>query len=83
MDKRELARLLGVSGATVDRLVRANRIPFVPVGDVKRFDIAAVRAALETRDAEPSSDRPALPTSTADVGGVRRLSRPRAGRAGR
>jgi excisionase family DNA binding protein len=54
LDKRALAHALGVSTATVDRLCRANRIPFVRVGDVRRFDLAAVREALATPPAQPS-----------------------------
>lgn len=79
VDKRELARALAVSVATVDRLCRADSdapIPFVIVGDSRRFDLAAVRAALESRPAE----RPKAQAPLAEVphGGVTRRSRPRA-----
>ena len=48
--KQALAAQLGISVAGVDRLVRDGRIPFVRVGDVRRFDPVAVRAALEQRE---------------------------------
>ena len=41
LDKRELARALSVSPATVDRLDAAGQ-PFIRVGDAKRYDLAAV-----------------------------------------
>jgi hypothetical protein len=47
LDKR--AHALGVSTATDARLCRQRRIPFVPVGEVRRFDLDAVRAALVAR----------------------------------
>jgi excisionase family DNA binding protein len=68
VDKRECARALGVSTATVDRLCATQRIPFVVVGDVRRFDLEAVRAALESVPAE-------APKPTVKLGGVRLLSR--------
>ncbi len=43
LDKRALAHALGVSTASVDRLCRQGRIPFVLVGEVRRFDLEAVR----------------------------------------
>ncbi len=61
VDKRELALSLGVSAATIDRLCRQGRIPFILVGEVRRFDFDAVRAALETKP-EPA-DAPANPAS--------------------
>ena len=55
VDKRTLAHALGVSTASVDRLCREGRIPFVLVGEVRRFDLDAVRAALEARAPQGSS----------------------------
>ena len=75
VDKRELARLLGVSPATINRLCRDDRIPFIRVGDARRFDPAAVRAALE-ESAGVAATAPAAPSSRqVRVAGVRLLSR--------
>jgi predicted DNA-binding transcriptional regulator AlpA len=78
IDKRELARLLSVSRATIDRLVR-DGLPYLPVGDVKRFDVAECRAWLVNRD-KPLPPDPAVPPPASgprgvDQGGVRLLSR--------
>ncbi|MFT3769645.1 MAG: tyrosine-type recombinase/integrase [Minicystis sp.] len=55
VDKREVARTLGVSVATVDRLDREGQ-PFIRVGDVKRYDLAAVLAWHRDRlDREPDN----------------------------
>jgi hypothetical protein len=74
LDKRALAHALGVSTATVDRLCRQQRVPFVLVGEVRRFDLAAVRAALAEQ--RPSSEpRKAAAERQAPPGGIRLLSR--------
>jgi len=44
---REIASHLGVSRATIRRLVTAGGIPFFRVGSQLRFDPVAVRARLE------------------------------------
>lgn len=72
-DKRSCAHALGVSTATVDRLSRSGRIPFVIVGDVRRYDLAAVRAALDAHDAKPAP-RPAT-SDPIPLRGVRLLGR--------
>jgi hypothetical protein len=53
LDKRALAHALGVSTATVDRLCRHGRVPYVHVGDVRRFDLDAVRSALRVHGPGP------------------------------
>jgi excisionase family DNA binding protein len=68
--KSEVASALHVSPATIDRLVRAGRIPFVRVGDVRRFDLECVRAAL----VEQRSAAPAKPPVQGPMSGVRLLS---------
>ena len=73
LSKGEVASALRVSGATIDWLVRAGRIPFVRVGDVKRFDLEVVRSALGERLAR-AADRPAAEVQ-GPLFGVRRLSR--------
>ncbi len=74
VDKRELARALGISPAGVDRLVRAGKIPHLVVGEVRRFDLGEVRKAL----AANMAPIPPAVTKTAPrevVPGVRLLSR--------
>ncbi len=81
VNKDEMARELSVSRGQVDRLVRAGKIPCVIVGDVRRFDVAAVRAALEVHVPVPEAAPLALlaPADPAPApSGVRLLSRPRA-----
>lgn len=73
--KQELARVLSVSTPTVDRLTRDGVIPFVRVGDSRRYDVAAVRAALEARTAAEPKALPASSTPPTLTGGVRRVSR--------
>jgi hypothetical protein len=71
VDKRRLADALGVSVATIDRQSAKGRIPFLLVGEHRRYDIVAVRAALEAVPAVA----PAAKASRELVSGVRRLSR--------
>jgi hypothetical protein len=77
VDKRELARQLAVSPATIDRLVRSG-MPYQPVGDVRRFDIAECKAWLTDRN-KASRPEPATPPASGprapDQRGVRLLSR--------
>jgi excisionase family DNA binding protein len=75
--KSEVASALRVSPASIDRLVRAGRIPFVRVGDVRRFDLESVRAAL----AEQRSAAAAKPQPQGPLSGVRLLSGARGKRA--
>ena len=82
LDKRALAHALGVSTATVDRLCRLQRIPVVPVGEVRRFDLEAVRAALTARREEAAAvarNSPDLARGSPLLGGVRLLSRGKRG----
>ncbi len=74
LDKRALAHALGVSTATVDRLCRARRIPFVIVGDVRRFDLASVRAALIAASANAEPKAAAAP-ELAGLRGIKLLTR--------
>jgi hypothetical protein len=60
--KQGLAAALGISPTQVDRLVRDGRIPFFNIGATKRFDVVAVREALQAkpkpgvRKAEPEAE---------------------------
>jgi excisionase family DNA binding protein len=47
-DRAELARLLSVSPSTVSRLVRKG-LPYVQVGDARRYDYAAALTWLAQR----------------------------------
>jgi excisionase family DNA binding protein len=83
IDKKTVAHALSVSIATIDRLCRDERIPFVQVGDVRRFDLEAVREALWASAPGPVKvERPAPPAQSATaraeeapIPGVRLLSR--------
>lgn len=83
IDKKTLAHALSVSIASIDRLCRDDRIPYVVVGDVRRFDLEAVREALRASAPGPVKvERPAptAPGATpradeAPIPGVRLLSR--------
>jgi excisionase family DNA binding protein len=74
LSKQQIATALGVSTATIDRLCRERAIPFVTVGDSRRFDLLNVRQALEARAAE---ELPAPPPHAPEArpSGVRRLTR--------
>src|SRR5262245_7404572 len=80
VDKREIARLLAGSPATIDRLVRAG-MPHVPIGDVRRFDVDACRGWLADHGKEsattPTARSAPLTSASNDLGGVRLLSRHR------
>lgn len=80
VDKREVARLLGVSVATVDRLDRAGQ-PHVRVGDARRYQIDDVLAWHRARTESASQASPPgaepVPQATPPVSGVRLLSRRR------
>jgi excisionase family DNA binding protein len=86
VDKRGCAYALGVSPATIDRLVRDGRIPYRIVGDSRRFDLAAVIAALEEHKVATKTNTVATPPWPPDepIPGVRLLSRrkPTPGRKG-
>jgi hypothetical protein len=73
LDKRSLAHALNISTATVDRLCRTQRIPFVTVGDVRRFDLACVLAAL--RDAAPLEPKRVPRAESASLHGVKLLTK--------
>jgi excisionase family DNA binding protein len=51
VSKQGLAAALSCSAATIDRLVREQKLPYYQVGDSRRFDVAEVRAALRQLDA--------------------------------
>lgn len=69
-----LALALGISLATVDRLV-VDGCPHVIVSRTKRFDLARVQEWLATRTIEPAPVKPAKAAPVASLAGVRRLSR--------
>jgi hypothetical protein len=69
-----LALALGISLATVDRLV-VDGCPHVIVSRTKRFDLAKVQEWLATRTIEPVQAKPAKAAPVASLAGVRRLSR--------
>ncbi|MBV9948143.1 MAG: hypothetical protein JOZ69_14910 [Myxococcales bacterium] len=83
IDKRTLAHALATSIASIARLCRDQRIPFVLVGEVRRFDLEAVRAALRASVPGPAKvDVDSPPVRTAGprteevpIPGVRLLSR--------
>jgi excisionase family DNA binding protein len=80
LDKRALAHALGVSTAKIDRLVRSGEIQYVLVGEVRRFDLDAVRVALEARRQERDRARGSTPELARAPGlpsDVRLLSRAR------
>jgi len=60
LDKRETAKLIGVSVRTLDRLIRDpdNPLPHVPVGRFIKFRPADVQAWI---DAKVTTDAPRLP----------------------
>jgi hypothetical protein len=80
LDKRALAHALGVSTAKIDRLVRRGEIQCVLVGEVRRFDLDAVRVTLEARRQERDRARKSAPDLARAPGlpsDVRLLSRAR------
>jgi excisionase family DNA binding protein len=77
MDTRDCAHSLGVSTATINRLVQAGRIPFITVGESRRFEMGAVLAALERRGATQNAGAQATSKSRVVIPGVRLLSRPK------
>lgn len=70
-----LARVLGVSVATIARAEHAGQIASVVVGSSRRYDVAAVRAALEagSKAAQPTPRAGERPRG--GLSGVRLLSR--------
>lgn len=44
---KELSRYLGVGRKTLRKLIRAGQIPYAKVGAQYRFDVLAVRAAID------------------------------------
>ena len=78
---QQCAADLGISVATLNRMVRAGQVPWLPVGDSKRFDMTAVREALAARAARAKT--PPVPASSLpapSMSGVRCLSRKSASR---
>jgi hypothetical protein len=70
VDKRELARALAVSPATITRLVQ-DGAPRTFVGSSPRFDVEAFRVWLDGRGRQGTKAKP----SKASIAGVRLLSR--------
>lgn len=56
LDTEDLAKVLGVSGKTIQRL-RAQNMPFVPVGDSVRFELDRVLAWFRARALAPEGLR--------------------------
>jgi excisionase family DNA binding protein len=75
VDVRDCAYALGVSPATIHRLVRSGRVPFIVVGESKRFDLAAVREALEHSEVTEKRSVVPTPQAGATIPGVRLLTR--------
>ncbi len=63
LSKQDLAVALGVSVPKIDRLAREGRIPYVLVGDTRRFDLDEVRAALPHVTAAHAEPTPGLVTA--------------------
>ncbi len=53
LDKRRLAEALCISKSTIDRQVKRG-LPYVRLGDSKRFDLAACVAWLRAQTGEPT-----------------------------
>jgi hypothetical protein len=70
VDKRELARILAVSPATITRLVQEGG-PHTFVGSSPRFDVEAFRAWLAERGRRGTTSKP----PSGPIAGVRLLSR--------
>ena len=68
-----LALALGCSLATIDRMDR-DGMPHTIIGRTRRYDLAAVRAWLDTRKM-PEAPLPPSPAPAVSLAGVRRLSR--------
>ena len=49
VDRREAARLLGVSPGTVDNLRLRGELPSMKIGARRLFDVADLRAFVEAR----------------------------------
>ena len=73
LTKQELAAALAISPGQVDRLVRRGALPFVPVGDHKRFDLAAVLSELGNHEVRVAAAP--KPSTGAASSGVRLLTR--------
>lgn len=71
VDKRELARTLSVSPATITRMT-AEGMPHVYAGASPRYDLAEVRAWLDERGRKGTH---ATPPKREAIPGVRLLSR--------
>ena len=75
VDKQTLGRLLTCSTAKIDKLVRAEKIPYLFVGEVRRFDVASVRAALSAPATPARATEPPRDATPGLVPGVRMLRR--------
>jgi hypothetical protein len=73
VDRREVARVLRVSSATIGRMMaEPDPLPHVFAGASPRYDLAAVRAWLDARGPKPTK---AAPSKRETIPGVRWLSR--------
>jgi hypothetical protein len=79
VDRSGLATALAISLPTVDRLCKAGTIPWIQIGDVRRFDLGAVRSALQKCAAKAKVNMSRVGSDEADgaPSGVRRVSRSR------
>lgn len=56
-EPQELAKAMRISTPTIYSLVRQNKIPFVKIGQLVRFDPVELRAWLDARKAETMGSR--------------------------
>ena len=49
VDRREAARLLGISAGSVDNLRTRGELPSIKIGAARRFDVADLRRFVEAR----------------------------------
>jgi excisionase family DNA binding protein len=57
-DANGLAKLLGVSKATIERMTRAGLIPSFLIGDLRRFEVQRVLKHLMARDSVDKANAP-------------------------
>jgi excisionase family DNA binding protein len=51
VDRREAARLLGISAGSVDNLRTRGELPSIKIGAARRFDMADLRRFIDARKA--------------------------------
>jgi excisionase family DNA binding protein len=69
LDTGQVAKLLGLSVATIRKWVLIRYIPYKKIGRAVRFSAREIQEWVKTRTVEPDTGQGVLVTTSGDLGG--------------